>query len=123
MVLLDTNILIEIIRGNIEVIRKCDDLGTGNLVITSVTRNEFLLGSRDKEALFGNRKFVNKFPLLKMNESIDTISLSLCEAYVLSHRPSIPDMIIAATALHYSYKLYTLNKKDFQFIENLQLVS
>lgn len=37
MVILDTNILIEIFRQNGEVIRMCDNLGTANLAITSVT--------------------------------------------------------------------------------------
>ena len=37
MILLDTNILIEIIRKNEDIIRKCDDLGTSNLAISSIT--------------------------------------------------------------------------------------
>ncbi len=39
----------------------------------------------------------------------------------LSHKLCIPDALIAATALIYSIELYTLNSKDFQFIENIQL--
>lgn len=113
MVILDTNILIEIIRKNGEIILMCDNLGTANLAITSVTRNEFLLGSRDKESFAQNLKFVNKFHLLEMNGSIDKIFSRLCETYALSHRPGIPDMIIAATSIHYACELYTLNTKDF----------
>ena len=79
MVILDTDILIEIIRKNGEVIRVCDNLGTGNLAITSITRNEFLLGSRDKESFARNLKFVTKFRLLPLNEAIDKIFLGLCE--------------------------------------------
>jgi len=122
MVILDTNILIEIIRKNGEVIRVCDNLGTGNLAITSITRNEFLLGSRDKESFARNLKFVTKFRLLPLNEAIDKIFLGLCETYALSHRPGIPDIIIAATAILHACELYTLNKKDFHFIHGLQLV-
>ncbi len=123
MVILDTNILIEIIRKNGEIILMCDNLGTANLAITSVTRNKFLLGSRDKESFAGNLKFVNKFQLLKMSEPIDKIFSRLCEIYALSHRPGIPDMIIAATALHHACELYTLNTKDFRFVHELRLVS
>lgn len=58
LLILDTNILIEIIRRNIEVIENCDKAGTENLFITSVTRSEFLLGSRDKADFIVNKKFV-----------------------------------------------------------------
>jgi predicted nucleic acid-binding protein len=43
------------------------------------------------------------------------------ESYSLSHKLCIPDALIAATALTYSIELYTLNSKDFHFIENIQL--
>jgi len=41
--------------------------------------------------------------------------------YSLSHRPSIPDMLIAATAVNDNFELYTLNTKDFKFIPNMRL--
>jgi len=39
----------------------------------------------------------------------------------LSHKLSVPDALIAATALSNNTPLYTLNIKDFQFIPGLQL--
>ena len=41
--------------------------------------------------------------------------------YSLSHKLTIPDALIAATALANDLELYTLNIKDFRFIENLRL--
>ena len=41
--------------------------------------------------------------------------------YSLSHKLTIPDALIAATALVNDLELYTLNIKDFRFIENLRL--
>lgn len=120
-IILDTNILIEIIRKNEEVIRRCDSAGTENLAISSITRSEFLLGSRDKEDFEKNKKFVNKFRLFKVTEPIDDIFSELYELFSLSHRPGIPDLLIAATALNHSIPLYTLNTKDFRFIPNLLL--
>lgn len=43
------------------------------------------------------------------------------ETYSLSHKLSLPDALIAATALSHDVKLYTLNIKDFRFISGLQL--
>ncbi len=47
--------------------------------------------------------------------------IELMENYSLSHKLSIPDALIASTALVYKIDLYTLNLKDFYFIENLNL--
>jgi tRNA(fMet)-specific endonuclease VapC len=41
----------------------------------------------------------------------------------LSHKLSIPDALIAATALAHEAALYTLNVKDFYFISKLTLYS
>jgi predicted nucleic acid-binding protein len=43
------------------------------------------------------------------------------ETYSLSHKLSIPDALIASTALVHKIDLYTLNLKDFRFIEGLNL--
>ena len=41
--------------------------------------------------------------------------------YALSHKLSIPDAIIAATALYYDIELYTYNVKDFRYIDGIRL--
>jgi hypothetical protein len=43
------------------------------------------------------------------------------EQYSLSHKLSLPDALIAATALVYDVPLYTMNLKDFRFIPKLKL--
>jgi tRNA(fMet)-specific endonuclease VapC len=43
------------------------------------------------------------------------------QRYLLSHKASIPDMLIAATAISNDLELYTLNTKDFKFIPELSL--
>lgn len=40
---------------------------------------------------------------------------------IISHKLSLPDGLIAATAITEDIPLYTLNKKDFRYIENLRL--
>ncbi len=47
--------------------------------------------------------------------------IELMETYALSHKLSIPDAIIAATALVHHKELYTRNIKDFRFITDIQL--
>ena len=40
--------------------------------------------------------------------------------YSLSHKLTIPDALIAATAITQDLELYTLNIKDFRFIKDLK---
>jgi len=41
--------------------------------------------------------------------------------YVLSHKIALPDGFIAATALANDIELYSLNLKDFRFIEGVRI--
>ena len=41
--------------------------------------------------------------------------------YALSHKLALPDGFIAATALENDFELYTLNTKDYRFIDSLKL--
>ena len=60
------------------------------------------------------------FPIEK---SISNHAVSLIEKHALSHKLSLPDALIAATAVYYDIELYTLNLKDFKFIEDIKLFS
>jgi hypothetical protein len=46
----------------------------------------------------------------------------LLEKYSLSHKLSLPDALIAATAIVYGIELFTLNLKDFKFIKQVKLL-
>jgi tRNA(fMet)-specific endonuclease VapC len=41
--------------------------------------------------------------------------------YVLSHKLALPDGFIAASALAHDIELYTLNIKDYRFIDGVRL--
>lgn len=122
MVILDTNIVIELYKGNLEVRKTCEGLGEENLFISSVVAAEFYSGVRDKKELPIIQRHIRKFPIVHINKAISEIALGLMESYCLSHHPFIGDMLIAATAIHNDSPLYTLNKKDFRHIPKLKLI-
>ena len=122
LIILYTDILIEIIRMNATVIQKCDRLGAQNLAISSISYCEFLAGSYDKAELLRNINFLDKFILVSVNNKIDKLLTALFKSFAISHRPGIPDMLIAATSLYYNHSVYTNNKKHFQFIPHIKLV-
>jgi len=59
--------------------------------------------------------------IIHIQAEISDKAVKLVEKYALSHKLSIPDALIAATAIYHNLALYTLNVKDFIFIENVKL--
>jgi predicted nucleic acid-binding protein len=122
MVVLDTGIVIEVQRGNEEVIERVNKLGQENIFVTPVVIAEFFRGARDKDELIKCRKLIKKFQVLALGENVAAKFIELYDEFALSHRPGIPDMLIAAAAIYYNARLYTLNRKDFAFIPTIDLM-
>ncbi len=121
MVILDTCTMIELLRGNPKTIADVYKYDQGNIFVTPVVVAELYRGARDKGELGKCRKLVGKFCILAINEGVVNSFSAIFDIFSLSHRPGIPDMLIAATALHYDIALLTENKKDFQFVPGIKL--
>ena len=121
MILFDTNILIEIYKGNTDIIEIIKNIGQENIAVSDVTCAELLYGARNKKELQIIRKDINKLVILPIHSEISEKAVLLVEKYSISHKLSLPDAIIAATAIHFNIELYTLNLKDFKYIKDLKL--
>lgn len=121
MILCDTNILIEFYKNNADVVSAMRGVGLPNLAVSVITVGELYYGARDNRELVKIKKHLSGLHQIAMDEEISDIALSLLETYALSHRLSLPDAIIAATALRHSIALYTLNLKDFRYIDRLSV--
>ncbi len=121
MVIFDTNILIELYRGNVAVKEEIVKLNTHVFYISSITVAEFMVGAKDKADLKRIEKQLSKYTAIPINTDITDIFLDLFRTLALSHRPGIADTLIAATALYYQLPLYTYNKRHFQFIPGIEL--
>lgn len=84
---------------------------------------EILVGSTDKQMQFWNNLF-NDFLILPYTKAINYTAFEIRKE-LKSKRKSISfsDLLIAATALHFSYPLASLNKKHFQDIRLLKLIT
>jgi len=123
MILCDTNILIEFYKNNSQITAVLREIGQADLAISAVTEAELYFGALNKAELQKIKRhlsFLQRFPL---DNVISNTFLELMETYSLSHKLSIPDALIAATALAHEAALYTLNVKDFYFISKLTLYS
>ncbi len=121
MILVDTNILIEIYRNNLSIIETVMHIGQDNIVISDITCAELLYGARNKKELQIIAKDLNKLQNISIDNQISKTAVELVAKYALSHKLSIPDALIAATALHNNLKIFTLNVKDFVYIKGIQL--
>ena len=122
MILCDTNILIEVYRGNGLIINEVVKIGEQNIAISDVTCAELLFGARNKEELKILKKDIDKLTCIPINSQIYNLSVRLVDKYSLSHKLSLPDALIAATAIVYGIELFTLNLKDFKFIKQVKLL-
>ena len=120
-VILDTNILIEILKGNPETVHTVEAM-PGDLCISAITSMELYYGALNKTETVRIEKFLRHFTVLYPDETLSRRAVELVKRYAKSHTLNIPDSIIAATALSYGYPLMTYNRKDFRFIDGLELV-
>lgn len=121
VILLDTNILIEVFKGNASVITSVQQAGPENLALSSVTAMELYYGALNRLELQRIRKNLSKFHIIHISTAISEIATHLIERHAKSHNLQIPDALIAATALETKSDLLTLNVRDFRFITGLSL--
>ena len=95
-------------------------IGLPDLAVSVITTGELFYGARDKLELVKMKKHLALMKQIPLNEEISRRFLALLEEYALSHKLSVPDALIAATALSQNLPIYTLNLKDFRFIPELR---
>ncbi len=121
MILLDTNILIEILKGNQTTIAQLEKLNS-LFSISVISYMELIYGALNKNEVKKIEKFLYQFEIFPINEQISLKALELIKQYAKSHFLDIPDALIAATAIENDCQLFTYNLKDFQYIKNLNLI-
>ena len=119
MILLDTNILIEIYRDNVTIATAVDYIQ--EVAVCDVVRAELFYGARNKRELLEITTDLEGLTVLSILPQISEMAVNLVKNYCLSHKLEFADALIAATAIFHNVELFTLNRKDFVFIPNLKL--
>src|SRR5271157_2239898 len=120
LVLCDTNIFIEFYKKNSTIISKLKNIGSDKIALSVITGGELLYGALNRKELNIIKKDSENLILLRINDAICNKFIELMEKYSLSHKLAVPDALIAATALIYDIELFTLNQKDFRFIDGIK---
>ncbi len=120
--LLDTGIVVRHLRGNRRIVALLRGLGrTDRLGITAVTRLEIHVGMHEEER-YATQKLLSRFVTYDLTGEVadragDFMRISRSGGQIVS----IPDAIIAATAVQHKLTLVTLNQKDFAAFSRLSL--
>jgi predicted nucleic acid-binding protein len=118
--LIDSNVLIDVSRGNAAAIKYIDGL-VDSWAISQVTAMELIVGARDKRDLATIDGFLSQYPVIPLSDSIGTRAYGLLKSYAKSHGLHVFDSLIAATAMEKALTLVTLNRKHYQMIVGLHL--
>jgi predicted nucleic acid-binding protein len=121
MILTDTNVFIELFRGNSIVLAEMEGIGFSNISASDVTLMELFVGAKDKKELSRLKRDMKPFRTEAIDYDISSLAVELIGKYARSHGLDIPDAFIAATSLVQSVELFTYNVKDFQFIPGIKL--
>lgn len=120
IVLCDSNILFEFLNGNEEVKNNLKEIEDEQKAFSIITHAEAYAGF-SKEEVKALRSFFARHRLYHIDENISKIFNGLMLSNYNRHSKWIPDALIAATALSNQIEVYTLNRKDFDFISYLKL--
>jgi predicted nucleic acid-binding protein len=106
MLLLDTNILIDVLRGEAVALSWLEQQQTPRISV--ITWIEVLVGCRDGEA-DAVQGWLESFPRLPLDQAISSETVRLRQRLGLK----VPDAIILATARCSQLTLATRNRRDF----------
>lgn len=95
---------------------------TSALAISAVTHMELVIGCRNKTELQKIERFLKRFEILNITETVSEKAVSLLKKYRLSHGLLIADALVAATAIVFRYELVSKNQRDYRFIDGLNLL-
>lgn len=121
MILCDTDVIIEYMKGNEVVKKEIVEIGINNIAVSSVSLMELFYGALNKRELNQIKKALNNFKIIHVDTGISNKAVELIEKYSKSHGLEPPDALIGATAMDRNIELFTYNSRDFKFIHGLKL--
>lgn len=122
-ILIDTNVLVDVIRGFTPTIHQLEEIETeSELCVSVITEMELIVGCKKKQDLKSVESFLDNFEIISIDSNTANQAIKLLRTYRLSHGLLMPDALIAASVIENDLLLFTRNQKDFQFIKGITLV-
>jgi predicted nucleic acid-binding protein len=119
--LIDTNILVDLLRGREEARRWIDQLPDDGRCISVVTAAELLAGARSAREQELIEQELLLYRILWLQEPISRLGLEWYRRFRLRYGVGFLDCLIGATALSYDLTLATLNERHFAPLPDLRV--
>ncbi len=120
-VLLDTDVLIDCLRGTAAAQDWLRNHAADAFDVPGIVAMELVAGCRDQTDLRRTQAFLSSFNILWPDAADFAQAYDLMIAHRLTTALSIPDCLIAATALQRSARLFTFNSRHFSVISGLDI--
>lgn len=112
--LLDTSILVDVLRGYAEARDWIDSIAEDHRFTSVITAAELVAGCRNRAEQRNIDRELKMYTLVWLDEDISQNALDLYRRFYLSHGIGFHDCLIAATAMRRNYRVATLNLKHFR---------
>ena len=121
--LLDTTVLVDLSRGSVDAAEFIEAAFKSEipLFISVVSAMELIAGCRNKAEVDKAQKLVADFTLIHLSPIGSAKAYALMLAFNKSHGLTIPDALIAATAITQGLELATDNCVHFEMIPELSI--
>ena len=117
--LLDSDVLIEILRGSPEAKSWLGSVANDDFEVPSIVFMELVAGCRNSGELAQCQRFMSAFAIAWPDQSEQGLALDLLVGHRLRDGIGIPDCLIAAIALRRNIKLYSFNLRHFRALPGL----
>jgi predicted nucleic acid-binding protein len=116
--LLDTDVLIDFLRGNAQAKRAILDLDMA--FISTISVAELYAGVRSAKEVPALHALIQELTVLEVTRAVAQTAGEIKAQFFPSHGVGLPDALIAATAQSKGLSLLTLNVKHFPMMNGLK---
>jgi hypothetical protein len=123
MILLDTDILIDLLRNFPPALKWFDTLPEDEyLWVSGYVLFELIQGCRNKAELESMQRELTNYGVVWLSPTDCDKALESFMNYRLSHNAGMLDMLISQTAISLGTPLYTFNQRHYNFIPGIQTI-
>ena len=122
MLLLDTDVMIDIMRNSAPAVGWLRELGSEEIALPGLVAMELLQGSRNKSEQQHVEAVLRRYPLYWPSQADCSRAYNRFAEFYLSDGIGILDALIAETTVGLGLSLVTFNEKHYRVIPGLNLV-
>jgi len=120
--MIDTDVFIDIFRGDATLKAKVDALAA-NAAINTIVYLELIQGAQNAQQLRNIEAYLTRFTLRSLTSEASSKAIELVRTYTRAHGLRLADSLIAATCIEENLPLLTFNVKHFRPIQELTLTT